>query len=100
MEKKYFVLHLLPPRPTFAMDMNEQERGIMEQHVAYWKDLMDKGFIIVYGPVMDPEGPYGLGIVVVDNDEQLHALMDNDPAAQINKYEFYPMRAIAKSQAG
>jgi hypothetical protein len=34
--KKYFVLKLTPPRPTFAEDMTEEERTIMMQHAAYW----------------------------------------------------------------
>jgi len=94
MEKKHFVLHLLPSRPSFAMDMNEEERAIMQQHVVYWRELMDKGMVIVYGPVMDPKGPYGLGVVRVDDEEQLKTLIANDPAGTINRYEYFPMRAI------
>jgi uncharacterized protein len=98
MEKKYYTLYLLPPRPTFVMDMNEEERAVMQQHVAYWKDIMNKGMVVVYGPVMDPVGPYGIGIVCVDTEEQLKSLMDNDPATKINNYEWYPMRAITPGQ--
>ena len=64
------------------------------QHVEYWKVLTEKGFAIVYGPVFDPNGGYGVGIIEVENDEQLHELTRNDPAAKINTYEIYPMRAV------
>ncbi len=37
-EKKYFVLKILPTRPTFMQDMTEEERNIMLQHIAYWTD--------------------------------------------------------------
>jgi hypothetical protein len=50
--KKYFALKLIAPRATFAQDMNAEERAIMIQHVAYWKGLMDKGFVLAFGPVI------------------------------------------------
>jgi hypothetical protein len=92
--KKHFVLYLLPPRPTFAMDMTGEERSIMQQHIAYWNDLMDKGFVLAFGPVMDLKEVYGLGIVEVENQEQVEGFIANDPANGLNRYEFYPMRAV------
>lgn len=95
-EKKYFALKLIPPRSTFAQDMSEEERAIMQQHVAYWRDLTDKGITIVYGPVSDPRGTYGLGVIEVDSEEQAHALTADDPAVRsgLNKLEIYPIRAV------
>jgi hypothetical protein len=46
-EKKYFVLKLIPPRPTFAQDMTEEEKKIMKEHGAYWIGLMNQGIAIV-----------------------------------------------------
>ena len=96
-EKKYFFLKLIPPRPTFAQDMTDAERAIMMQHVAYWADLLSKGIAIVFGPVLDPNGTYGIGIIAVDAEDQVNSLTANDPAAKLNKYEVLPMaRAIHK----
>lgn len=96
-DKKYFVLKLVPPRPSFAFDMNDEEKAIMQKHVAYWAGYSQKGIAIVYGPVNDPKGPYGIGIVEVDSDEQLNEMINNDPAAKINTYEVAPMfRAIIR----
>jgi uncharacterized protein YciI len=94
--KKHFVLMLIPPRPTFAEDMTEEEKDIMKQHAAYWKDKADQGIAIVYGPVLDPKGVYGLGIIEVDNEEQARAYAADDPAVKsgLNKTEIHPMRAI------
>lgn len=94
MEKKYFALKLIPPRPTFAMDMTGEERAIMQQHITYWGQLMQEGIARVYGPVFDPAGPYGFGIIEVDDEEQVRSITSNDPATAVNHYEFYPMRAI------
>jgi hypothetical protein len=96
MNKKHFFLKLNPPRPTFMMDMTGEEKSIMQQHVAYWDSLLNDGTAIVYGPVMDPKGGYGAGVVSVDSDEQLNQVLANDPANGLNKYEYYPMKAVYK----
>ncbi len=94
MEKKYYFLKLVPKRADFAQTMSEEERDIMLRHVAYWKDYLDKGVVVVYGPVIDPEGVYGIGVVGIENEKQLNDLIENDPAGKINDYEFYPMKAV------
>ena len=90
----HYFLKLNPSRPTFAQDMTAEERAIMMQHVAYWSNLMNKGMVIVFGPVMDPKEVYGVGVVEVETEEQLKELIENDPATGINHYEYYPMRAV------
>ncbi len=92
---KYFYLRLNPPRPTFAQDMSAEERATMLRHVAYWTDLMEKGKALVFGPVLDPRGVYGVGVICVESDEERDALIANDPGNGLNHYEFYPMRAVA-----
>jgi len=95
-EKKAFFLKLNPPRPTFVMDMNDEERAIMQQHVHYWSTLLERGLAVVYGPVLDPKGGYGAGVVSVDSEEELKKLINDDPANGLNKYEYYPMKAVFK----
>src|ERR1700756_3607055 len=58
----YFFFKLLPPRPSFTQDMTQAERELMERHAAYWQALLNKGSVLVFGPVFDPKGPYGAGI--------------------------------------
>lgn len=94
MEKKYFVLHLLPSRPDFAQTMTDEERSIMMQHVAYWTEIMNKGKVLTFGPVLDPKAVYGLGIIAVENEQEVNDFILNDPAGKINKYEYFPMKAI------
>ena len=94
MDKKYFVLYLNPCRPDFAQTMTAEERTIMQLHIGYWKTFMDKGVMLIFGPVLDPTGVYGLGIVAVDGEEQLQQLIANDPASAINRYEYHPMLAV------
>jgi len=41
--KKQFLYKLIPPRSTFAQDMTEVERKVMQEHATYWKGVTDKG---------------------------------------------------------
>jgi uncharacterized protein len=96
MNKQQFFLKLNPPRPTFIMDMTADEKATMQSHVTYWTSLLNDGIVIVFGPVFDPNGGFGVGVVSVDSEEHLKKIIDNDPANGLNKYEFYPMRAVFK----
>jgi uncharacterized protein YciI len=94
MNKKHFALKLNPCRPDFAQTMTDAERKTMHEHVEYWKTYLDRGIMLIFGPVFDPKGTYGFGIVEVDNEEQVKELIAHDPAQVINTYEYYPMRAV------
>ncbi len=90
----YFALYLLPSRPDFAQTMTAEEHSIMLEHITYWTNLMNQGKVLVFGPVLDPKTIYGLGIVAVDSENEVKELISKDPAAKINKYEYYPMNAV------
>jgi uncharacterized protein YciI len=78
----YFLYRLVPPRPTFATDMTEPEAAIMAQHVRYWQDLTEAGIAIVFGPVADPAGVWGLAVVEAEAEDDVHALGVEDPAVK------------------
>lgn len=94
MDKVHYALYLNPPRPTFMQDMSDEERGIMQKHIVYWNSLMSEGKVLAFGPVLDPQGAYGLGIVEVENEEQVKAMISKDPVNGLNKYEYYLMKAV------
>jgi uncharacterized protein YciI len=94
----HYFLKLIPRRPTFPQDMTPEERAIMMEHIAYWTELMNKGQVVVFGPVMDPAGAYGMGVVETDTEQEIIDFMNGDPAAAINRYEYYPMRAVTPAK--
>ena len=77
--KQYYFMKLNPPRPTFSQDMTADERDVMQRHVAYWTEQMRRGVIYVFGPVLDPSGSWGLGVVEADDEEELRAFAADDP---------------------
>ena len=74
-----FVFRLISPRPTFALDMTDDERTVMEGHAAYWRPLIDSGQMVVFGPVLDAAGSWGLGVVEADDEDELRAFAAGDP---------------------
>jgi hypothetical protein len=99
---QHFFVKLIAPRPSFAMDMSADERAMMAEHFAYWKAKLDSGEVIVFGPVMDPKGPFGLGVVVASDEAAAHAFADGDPAIKSKRgfvCEIYPMRAVTRETA-
>lgn len=79
MSDTFYFCRLIPPRPTFAMDMNEEERALMDQHAAHWRKHLEGGNVIIAGPVADPKGPWGLGVLRFSSNAELQKFYDNDP---------------------
>ena len=98
---RYFVCRLLPPRPTFVQDMTDAERATMQAHVGYWTELMKAGNAVIFGPVADPKGPWGLGVVKAKDEAAVRAFEAADPvirSAAGFRYEILPMlQAIVRS---
>ena len=55
---------------------------------------MNQGKVLAFGPVLDPQGAYGLGIVEVDNEQEVKDMIAADPANGLNRYEYYGMKAV------
>ena len=74
-----FVFRLKAPRPNFALDMTEEEREIMGRHAAHWQPRVDAGEMVVFGPVLDSSGSWGLGVIEADDEEELRRFTAQDP---------------------
>lgn len=91
---KYFLCRLIPPRKSFPFDMSDSERAVMGEHVKYWKGKLAEGIAVVFGPVADPSGPWGLGVVRVPDEAGLKDMTENDPALRSGlgfSYQTVPM---------
>ena len=75
-----FVFRLSAPRPNFAFDMTDDEREVMGRHAAYWQPLIDAGQMVIFGPVLDSTGSWGLGVVEGEDEGELRAFAAGDPA--------------------
>jgi uncharacterized protein YciI len=93
---KTWLIRIVPPRPHFDQDATPAEEALMEQHLAYWKDLSDKGLWLFGGPVLDPRGVYGILAVRAATEDEARALGNGDPAvkAGVIKIEVAEMRVV------
>ena len=60
--------------------MTDAERAIMNDHVEYWQAQTEAGKVVVYGPVLDESGGWGLGVFTAESEQQAQRVLDADPA--------------------
>ena len=95
----FFFVYTRNPRPSFHIDMTPEERETMQSHVEYWSEKARRGIAVVFGPVMDPAGVYGIGVFQVGSEAEMQQLLEQDPARGLLQYQLFPMpRAIIGQQ--
>jgi uncharacterized protein YciI len=83
-----YVLRLIAPRPDFANTLTDEERAIMGRHAAHWRPYLDAGQMVVFGPVLDGTGSYGLAVVESEDEDTLRAHADADPVVRTGTATF------------
>jgi uncharacterized protein YciI len=93
MDKKHYYFKLIPPRPTFPADITKEERELMDKHKTYCQQHFEAGKLLVYGPVLAPEGAFGLAILEVANEEEAQQFGENDPSVigGLNRFTICPI---------
>ena len=76
----WYLLRLIAQRPDFAFTMTEDEQATMGRHSAYWRGHLDVGTALIFSPVADPAGPWGLCIAQAGNRAAAQELTEADPA--------------------
>jgi uncharacterized protein YciI len=91
-----FLCRLNAPRPTFPQDITDEERALMDAHAAYWQDYLETRELVVFGPVADPAGTWGVAVLEVADEARAQALTAADPVASAGRgfsYDVLPMPA-------
>jgi hypothetical protein len=79
-DKQHFLYKLLPPRPDFAFTLSAEEAAVMAEHGRYWQGLLARGTAVAFGPVAEPTGAWGLGLLEVDDPADAERVREGDPA--------------------
>lgn len=90
-----FVFRLKAPRPTFALDMTDEEREIMGRHAAHWQPFIDDGRMVFFGPVLDGTGSWGLGVVEAEDEDEIRRFAADDPVVRSGVAEMEVGRMLA-----
>lgn len=75
-----FVLRLKAHRPAFAQTITDEELAVMGRHAAHWQAWLERGDLVVFGPVLTDEDSYGLAVVETDDEAGLREHAAADPA--------------------
>jgi uncharacterized protein YciI len=90
-----FVLRLIAPRPNFAQTMTDPEREIMNRHAAHWRPYLERGDMVVFGPVLTGDDSYGLAVVETDDEQALRDFTAQDPVVTTGTANFEVGRLAA-----
>ena len=76
------------------VDMTPDEAEVMEHHGDYWMELLTRQVALAYGPVLDPDGVWGLAILDLEDEADARPLGDGDPAVTsgVCTYSLLPLR--------
>lgn len=83
-----FVLRLKAPRPAFAQTLTDDERAIMGQHAAHWAPWLQRGAMVVFGPVLTDDDSYGLAVVDTEDEQELREFAAQDPVVTTGTAQF------------
>ena len=86
-----FLFRLIPPRADFAQTMTAEEQQAMAEHMEFWQQLLHDCRVVVYGPVADPEGVWGMGVLRAADRAEVLAIGERDPSvtAGVNTFEVF-----------
>ncbi len=93
----YFLMKLIPPRPTFPGDASDEELAAMDRHQKHVRRLIHRRLVWAAGPVSDASGTWGVAIAEAGNAAEARAHFDADPVIKANlgfRWETYPMASL------
>jgi uncharacterized protein YciI len=75
--------------------MTDAEREVMNSHAAHWHPYLERGDMVVFGPVLTDEDSYGLAVVETDDEQALRDFAAQDPVVTTETavYEIGPLAA-------
>jgi len=69
----------------------------MREHAAYWRELANKRTAVIFGPIADPKGAWGLAVVEAQDEAAARGLGANDPTIKAGvgfTFEIYSMPQV------
>jgi uncharacterized protein YciI len=68
--------------------LTDSERETMNRHAAHWGPYLERGDMVVLGPVLTDESSYGLAVVETDDEEALREHAAQDPVVRTGAASF------------
>lgn len=98
---KDWLYVLVSPRPTFQIDMTDDEKVLMREHAQYWRGHLESGKALLFGPVIHPRAEFGgMAVLSLDDDEDPMDYSASDPVNRADvgfRFESYLMPQLARA---
>jgi uncharacterized protein YciI len=97
----YFMMKLIPPRPTFLSDATPAEMEAMSRHATYIRSLIADGKLLAAGPVADPSGAWGFALASAPDAATATSWGQADPVVQSGlgfRWDVFPMPSVLLSE--
>jgi uncharacterized protein YciI len=94
MSPHFFVI-TTPYRRDFITNADEEENKIMNAHFRYLEGLLNKNHLVLAGPTLQEDDPFGIYIFNAEKEQIARNLIENDPSVKAgiqNISIFRPMR--------
>ena len=93
-----FLVFLRPARPEMPFEPTEEESRIVGEHYDYLVSLRDQGKLVVAGPSIVPGDTIGIGVLTVDEQDEVEAIVAADPAVSsgVMVAEIRPLRIAVR----
>jgi uncharacterized protein YciI len=93
-----WLVLLRPVREAMPLDPTEDEARIVSGHYAYLVGLRDAGKLVVAGPSIVDGDTFGIGVLDVDDEAEVQAIVAADPAVSTGTMtaEIRPLRIAVR----
>ena len=81
-EVEHYIAIIKPVREDFMKNWTEADEKIMGEHFEYLKSLLKEGKLVIAGPALNEQKPFGLVILHCDSLEEANKIMTNDPSVK------------------
>jgi uncharacterized protein YciI len=93
-----WLVLLRPVREAMPFEPTEAEERIVSDHYAYLVGLRDAGKLVVAGPSIVNGDTFGIGVLDVDDEAEVRAIVSADPAVSSGTMtaEIRPLRIAVR----
>jgi uncharacterized protein YciI len=75
--------------------LTDSEREIMGRHASYWSPYLERGDMVVFGPILTDDDSYGLAVVETHDEQALREFAAQDPVVTTGTAAFEVGRMAA-----
>ncbi|MHA1367196.1 MAG: YciI family protein [Candidatus Heimdallarchaeota archaeon] len=81
-EIEHYIAIIKPVREDFLINSTDEDERIMGEHFEYLKKLLATGELVLAGPALNENKPFGLVILKCNSIEKAKEIMTNDPSVK------------------